>query len=334
MQFLKKYPLFIAWIVLCVAVLAIGVWQIQNAREAVNEAETALDRSVQEARSVAGGIRVEELDESIFPSRENLDLLKERLAEYRQELYRIEAEFEPEEDILGETTVTESNFLPRILGFISRYTSLAERYRVELNRNESFGFSAFAVTARNPPDRFLPVIDKQRRILEYLLTQLYESRPRSIIYIRREAVETAGMSEQNARTYTNRLEDVFTVDPRLSASGGTAPVETLGFEFRFRGDTRSLREFLNRLAQFELPVVVRDIRVDPVEPDRAPARETARRGQAADFMELFGGAAEAEEEVDPSQIPVITQNESIFTVVLEYIEIASEEDEDEPTDQT
>lgn len=319
MDFIKKHLVFSVWVVLCLLVLLAGLWMSSRQSAKADAAGAQLQRATQEARSIGAGVFVDEgVAEAVFPSEENLQMLEERLEAYRRQLEEVRTELSPGTDILGRATVTEDNFLPRILSFVSRYAALARQNNVRLRENEAFGFSSFVITAQNPRPEHLPTIDKQRRILGYLLTQLYGSGPREVSLVRRQAVETQTMPEGQARTYLSRVRDVFQPDPAVSVGNTSEALETLAFEIRFRGDTAVLRSFLNRLARFEISVVVRQVTVRPVEIERR--RTDGRRAQPDELLD-FPMEGEVEEILDPSQIPVITQNESIFTVLIEYVEI-------------
>jgi len=321
MDFFRKHLAFSIWVILCLLVFAAGLWIVSRERSQADAAELGVQRAVQDARAVGAGVSVEgDIAEAVFPSQENLTLLQDRLQAYRQQLREVREELSPGEDVLGPTTVTEDNFLPRILSFVSRYSALARQNNIRLRENEAFGFSAFVITAQNPRPEHLPTIDKQRRILGYLLSQLFASAPREVSLVRRQAVETSTMPEGQARTYLSRVRDVFEPDPTVSVGRNNEAIETLGFEVRFRGDTAVLQNFLNRLARFEIPVVVRQVSVRPVEIERRRTRE--RRVEADELLGLLG-EGEEEEILDPSQIPVITQNESVFTVSIEFVEIDS-----------
>ncbi len=120
----------------------------------------------------------------------------------------------------------------------------------------------------------------------------------------------------------NQNKSTFSIDPAVSARVPGA-IDTLAFSITFRGYTDALREFLNRLAQFELPIVVRSVEVE-----RPSGSETVvappRRNEPEDIFARFGGEeSEAQPDRNEGQgpVPVIEENISEFTVLLEFIEV-------------
>ncbi|HKK18214.1 MAG TPA: Amuc_1100 family pilus-like protein, partial [Opitutales bacterium] len=185
---------------------------------------------------------------------------------------------------------------------------------IETPANFAFGFERYIDEAvmLQDPDK-VSSLDKQRQILSYLLTQLIEADPQSINAVRRESVESV---EQKSKS-------TFSIDPAVSARVPGA-IDTMAFSITFSGYTDVLREFLNSLAQFELPIVVRSVEVE-----RPSGKETVvappRQRNTDNIFDLFGGGQEettASQEVDPEgPKPVIEENISRFTVILEFIEV-------------
>ena len=87
----------------------------------------------------------------------------------------------------------------------------------------------------------------------------------------------------------------------------------------FTAYTDSLRSFLNDLAKFDLPIVVRSIEV--TRPTGSQTTAAPARGNNLDaIFGAFGGQGEADAPKE-AQKPVISENISTFTVTLEFIEI-------------
>lgn len=150
------------------------------------------------------------------------------------------------------------------------------------------------------------------------MTILFEAAPTSIVSVEREPLEISGSEEKNRLVSNHR--DLFLIDPLISL-GSSAYIDTMAFRITFTGRTDSLRRFLNRLALFELPLIVRSIDVRPVEEGQRASRRAAR-SEMDSLFDLFGGGTAAEEEPQRSgREPVITENQSRFSVVLEFIEI-------------
>src|SRR5690606_2954978 len=110
---------------------------------------------------------------------------------------------------------------------------------------------------------------RQRLIAEYLLTTLYQAKPAELVSLQRsrppgQSAPTGGAGSRQAQAPGTATpeSDFFAIDPRFSASV-TGFVETTAFKITFTGYSSALRNFLNQIAGFELPLVVRSVEVDP-----------------------------------------------------------------------
>ena len=135
-----------------------------------------------------------------------------------------------------------------------------------------FGFSAYANEGPDI-DRIEPLF-RQRQIAEYLLEALLEARPRALFAVKRERTVTKAEREARAAAEASGVPievpvvdsgtgtpDYFVIDPRVSART-KAYVDTTAFRLAFTSQTDALGNFLNRLASFELPVLVREVEID------------------------------------------------------------------------
>ena len=194
--------------------------------------------------------------------------------------------------------------------------------------------AGFAQYANEGPetDRIEPVF-RQRQLAEHLMTLLLEARPEAILAVRRERPRTKAEREAEAQAVANGQPppapeggdgpDFFALDPRGSAR---VPgfVETSAFRLTFQGETAALRQFLNRLAAFELPFVVREIEVEPVSaedvaadaPVAAPASMIALPNVAPAAREAAPAPAKG-----PVQTPLVPKSTSRFTVTVEHLEL-------------
>ncbi len=219
-----------------------------------------------------------------------------------------------------------SNDGTRVMAGLQRYIS-NHRKQVANHQNEdgdptpiavpdefAFGFEKYAKTSKISEDAsVVPQLDKQRQILRYVMAQLIASSPAGIQSVEREILKKTGPTDIG-----------FQINPAVSARVPGA-IDTLAFRVTFTGYTPALRKFLNKLAEFELPIVVRSIEVD-----RSKASSSDAKAKPAnnidDIFSVFGGASSSSEAPAASkpaanQTPVISETESSFTVTLEFIEI-------------
>jgi len=230
--------------------------------------------------------------------------------------------------------------------FMEKMRALAQKNDVEI-RPEAAQFG-FAVYAKDPPEteRIEPVF-RQRQVAQYLIESLLEARPRAVLAVKRERTMTKAEKEARAAAQANGEpapepestddgSDYFAIDPRVSAR---VPgfVDTTAFRLAFTGQTVALRTFLNKLAGFELPVLVREVEVDPASaeeaasemPEEPAAAEPAANANPAPSVVLSddpsNGAPVAPRPVAKPRVstatPIVTKPLSKFTVTVEYIEL-------------
>lgn len=191
-------------------------------------------------------------------------------------------------------------------------------------RAEHFGFSAYE--REGPEPEIIRSVYRQRRIVEYLLRALFAARPRVLLGVQREEPQRlvpAGAPAAPARPSptqnpnTTAAGDLFVVDPQVSAR---APgyVDTIAFRLIFAGQTASLRGFMNALAAPDLPLVVRSVEVEPMQADAARARGAGGSRAAAGVGRTPNGAAL---DTLPSNVPIVEENDSRFTVTVEFFEV-------------
>lgn len=190
--------------------------------------------------------------------------------------------------------------------FVEEARALAGRLQVVLRPEERFGFSTYA--REGPEAAQLPAVHRQQLIVRYLVETLFEARPREVLSVRRERPLSAAQREARrnpppAGAGSNGVADgpagvaadFFTPDERRSLRMAGL-VETESFRLEFTGQTQVLRSFLNALAEFRLPLVVRSVEVEPVNatlPGPAPlvAAASSRFTIVVEFIEILPPAA-------------------------------------------
>ena len=190
-----------------------------------------------------------------------------------------------------------------------------------LYRNEdfAFGFDRFKLESKVPDDpKEIAMLDKQRDILDFLISELFATHPTGISSIKRQ---TAKQLEDNDFDDYYGDASIFNIGSSVTSRVEGA-IDTIAFQISFSGKTNTLRGFLNRLAEFKRPIVVRSINVSrPNESIKTRFNDTDEDLQSLTSEELEKLKAEE------SRKPIVTQNLSDFTLTLEYIEIVLPEDE-------
>ena len=168
------------------------------------------------------------------------------------------------------------------------------------------------------------MLDKQRDILDFLIGELFATHPKAILAVKRQS---AKQSEED--NFDDYYGDASILElAHLSHQKLEGAIDTIPFEISFSGKTNTLRDFLNRLAEFKRPIVVRSINV-------SRPNESIKRKLYVDTDEdldyLTSEELEKLKEAEKRD-PVVTENISEFTLTLEYIEIVLPKDQSEEED--
>lgn len=307
MDILKKHILFFSGLFVCTALLVAGLvfctisgLEYLEKSKTFNRTEKNLQRMLLSSPSP--------VDENVVSSSLNLEELSKRLKIIRTELERGEQ---------VEASVDGVRVAAGIQQYISKFTSLAKNHDtkygpipIEIPKDFAFGFDRFKLESEVPDDpREIEMLDKQRDLLDFLLGELYAVDPKSILSVKR----------QSARNFDDddfyNDSSIFDIGSSISSKVEGA-IDTLAFEISFSGKTNTLRGFLNRLVEFKRPIVVRSINVSrPTESIKRKIFEDAEEDQQ-----------DSVPEVKETRDPVVTENTSEFTLILEYIEIVLPED--------
>lgn len=234
---------------------------------------------------------------NIKAAQKNLEALQERLENTYEKL---------QQGAYLSTSNDGVNVVSGILRYITDYRKRVENH-IDINSVHSpikvpdefaFGFEKYFKSTLIPEGEIVPLLDKQRQILSYILDNLIAAGPTGIQAVMREDLEPSGGKTG------------FEIDPANSARVPNA-IDTLAFQISFTGYTPTLRKFLNSLAYFQLPIVVRSVEVERVEQEQE--KKTSR---------FFNRSRKTNRGADAdAKTPVISEVESIFTVTLEFIEV-------------
>jgi hypothetical protein len=205
--------------------------------------------------------------------------------------------------------------------FVERNRERATSAGVAIHADERFGFGLYA--NEGPEPDLIPGVHRQKAVVDFLLGVLFDARLRELVAVQREVARIPGaegrpyiaeVAPQNDTTF-------FSVDPRVTAR---VPgfVDSTGFRITFVGQTGALRDFLNRIAAFELPVIVRSVEIEPM---AEPQRTQGPAASAPSLASLFGSPVQQPGAPTAATGPVsiVSQNLSRFTVTVEFIELVA-----------
>jgi hypothetical protein len=315
MDFIKKNGAFCALIIICLLASAAGAYFAFAESGKVSKAQTKINSAEAQLKSLLVADPAPSA-ENVAASEQNVVALTDELKKIRENLQR-GARINVSSDGVGVSASIQQ--------YISEYQRRAadnktpdgvEAAPVVTPDNFGFGFEKYIESQAMLEDgnAVTERLDKQRQILSYIVNQLIAANPAGITSVKREMlenVETKGNSGGN---------NSFRVSEAVSARVPGA-INTMGFSVTFTGYSNSLRMFLNNLAKFELPIVVRSIEVN--RPAGSATTAVKPKGNALDdiFGAFAGSTPTAAATPVVEQQPVISENISSFTVVLEFIEI-------------
>lgn len=329
MAFIKEHKIFAG---ILLGLLAVFVTSSVLTFNAMQAADKAGKRALAQYRSLESVMAIYPA-----PTRTNRERVAEELQRYREALGQSLAVFQSARRIEGSSDAVE--VLPKVQGLIVDLRREANAAGVTISEDASFSFARYREEVAPPPPETIPLLDKQIQIIQPLVSLLIASEPEAIIQVFREYVEAGDPNQREPGRPIPDAPGTFIIAPEETARVPDA-LETLAFQLIFEGYTQSLRNLLNKLSDLNLPLVVRDIRVSPASGSGSLARQGENSGggsggdeSASPFSSLFGDAdaapppgAETPESDEPEQVPIIEDNQSRFTVTLEFIEITLDMD--------
>jgi hypothetical protein len=236
------------------------------------------------------------------------------------------------ENLYGEAVIVGSTngvqVMASIQEYISEFTYRAKNHvnadgkpaPVTIAKDLSFGFEAYAEQATVPDvPEVIPLLDQQRQVLSYVMRQLLASDPFEVMSVQRQIFP--GESPMDPKKLNG-----FNI-PQVASARVDGLIETIPVKVQFQGYTSSLRKFINKLAEFEMPILVRSIQVSCKD---QVMEESKAKSKSTSLEELFGSFGESSTSEKPSAVkaeqkPIISENASKFTLILEYIKIAPSE---------
>ena len=310
MELFKKHILFFSGISICTIALIAGLVFSVLAALDLSKKSKSFDRTERNLKRMLVA-SPSPVDENVIASDLNVLKLSEKLESIREELER---------GLEAEASIDGVRVAAGIQQYISKYTTLAKSHEseygpspIEIPEDFAFGFDRFKLESKVPDDpKEIAMLDKQRDILDFLISELFATHPKGILAIKRQ---TAKQSDDNDFDDYYGDSSIFNIGSSVTSKVDGA-IDTIAFEISFSGKTNTLRGFLNRLAEFERPIVVRSINV-------SRPNETIKRRLNETDVDLESLTKEELEKLkeEEKRDPIVTENISDFTLTLEYIEI-------------
>jgi hypothetical protein len=325
----RHNPVF-ASVLTLVGLCALGEgWCLYDRAVALRAAEVKLANKEGELRAMADTVPA--------PTREIANQIKADVARTENALAAMRAELRgrgPPAEVLARSKVPEKRVdaFFDLSTFVDQTRAQAKRLGVTLRPDERFGFAAYA--NEGPEAGLIAPVFRQRLVAQYLIETLLEARPKALLAVQRErplrkserdalaAAAAGGPAPEPAAAAAvpddGPSADLLEPEPHDRARPPGA-VETTAFRLTFTGQTATLRALLNKLAGFELPIVVRSVEVEPAPEETPAAAEAAAGPPAASVVLTADGVVSGR---PPAPVPLIAQPVSKFTVTVEFIELA------------
>lgn len=326
----KSHPFFYTSLILIGAVTAGEAWLLFSQSAEVSKLSAAVEQKQQELQAIGR--------KNPFPSSQNVAAVEADLAVAQQTRAGIRTTLRATSEIANQLAAasvpaskTDAYF--DLANYVERIRAAATAAKVALPTDDRLGFSLYARTG--PEIDLIGPVFRQRQYADYLMNVVLAAKPREFLSLQRERPLSAAQRQQNEAAVASGQPlpvppaaeggDFFVIDPRTSARV-SGFVETSPFRLSFIGTTASLRSVLNRLATFELPVVVRSVEVEPL--NRQDSGAAARPAPApSNPFAVFGGddssAVPAQAEV---VTPLVQQSDSRFVVTVEFISLVEKKD--------
>ena len=309
MNWLKRNPLLGSVLLLLVALLVTGVWLWAREREQARRALVALEQKKLERDRLAR--------QTPALSEANEQAIARDLANTRLVLAALRATLRaalpgPDETFPAPASPAKSiDLYSDIAAFVEKTRALATHAQVKIRPDEHFGFATHATGG--PAADLIPAVFRQRIEGQYLLEGLLESRPRALLAVQREHPLSAAQRAQRNQPVQPGVPafaipagnngvaaDFFDLDGRLSVRV-PGYVDSDAFRLEFTGETATLRAFLNHLATFPLPVIVRSVEVEPMTVGIRVTDQVAPPSDAG------------------TSVPLVSQSLSRWAVVVEFV---------------
>ncbi len=349
MDYFKKFPIFFSIVILLILAFVGGVAynvyvysDVAKIQKKLKNARAEFDDALAEDPTQA----------AIDKARANIKNLEVHLAELEADLTRARG------DIFSKAPVESYQLVEQLRGMVQKWRRTARQKGIAVDKAMDFGFKRYVEASAEPPeDAAVSPVWKQACVLNYINGKLFECKsaesPMAIVRIQRELLKEEGnktvankrMTARERRAAARRAatseskSETFNIDPNITARKAGS-LDTLAYRFTFAGHTDVLRRFLNQLKNFDAMLVVRSIDVKPADES---VNSLLKRKDGGDEEEeaglldsLFGKkkedkpaekaeATEESEAASQAKTPVVTDNLSEFTVVIEYVEVVKDQ---------
>ena len=313
MNWYKRNPVFYTALLLMVASMFVSGWFATQRANKLEELVMEYEAQMRQLDSY--------VSRPVAPTRANLEALENNYALLHRQYERVSSLLNlstyDQSRFFGETPESSTEAFFEIAAYISSARKLIASKEIDFDEETRFGFSAYA--NKGPSSDAIETVHRQVKVMEVLIQALAESGISEFQRIQREEV-FGEESHRERRTSQDRRDsgglvgDIFHMHEHASVKR-EGVIETLAFRVSFKGQSLSLRSFLNRIVNSSLPLVIRGIEV-----------EVTKLGESAERVDMGDNPFFEDSEVNSSvlqaaRVPIISENESTFIVTLEFLDM-------------
>lgn len=298
---------------ICVIVIIVFIlWGQQRFNDAASELES-LERQVRFSQ-----------EGTVTPSPTVLDSLTKANAELEDLMAYLDGLlFQRESNQSAEFSGDSTTAYFELVGFIEEMNQMFLEVDVRLPEQVRFGFSEFE--QQGPDPLILGAVMRQMEAAKSLLRPLSAVKPKAVVFLKREVLPLSEGTSSMLQQASGVSQSVRSAtDDTIVGGVKSEGLESFSFELEFEGYTDSLREYLKRLWEIQIPVVVTDLEVRPL--DRFESDESDQVvNTSINPFDLMNSEQDLSAKDGP--VPIIRNNLSAFKLRMEVYtgkELASE----------
>ena len=307
MTWLKRNPLFYLMLGMLLAIALLGMFHTSMDSDRLAELKFEYEEKNKQLSLF--------MQRSPAPTKANLAILDRNLEQMKKE-------FEISQSTLNLSTYDRDLFFGKpppdsnaaffmIAKFVEDSRLLAQSADIRFEEGYRFGFSSYENVG--PASEALAIVHKQAKIMEALLQALADAGISELVTVERENPATLGPEDNRS----SGGADFFRM-PGKSLIRSTEAFDSLAFRLEFKGQSHAMRSFVNRVNGSSLPFTISQIEVQL-------ESESGNLDKRSGLLENpFFASDQDVEDNSALQVPIISENESRFVVIVEFIELGDE----------
>jgi hypothetical protein len=194
-----------------------------------------------------------------FPSEENLQKVIQKSKNYDidYQLYTAARQQFDLEFLKSKRPRNEVDFYFLLMAYINFLTNYAKESAVTVPANTAFGFEPYSQKDVIPMQAHIDELYKQSKIIVKLLLLLFDSNVygMDLLSLSRESVDGNSGNQKSG-------DSVGTLDRNKVALNRKDTVKSYFFSIEFSCHTNALRNYINKLQEYGLPVIVRSLAIN------------------------------------------------------------------------